>query len=163
AGASCALALTRLDARLDVTLVDPDASCVTGPMSNAVIAGWRDLASITQSRAPLAVAGVRLLRARAAAIDADAPRLRLDAAVAPGIRLLWDTPEGRDESAAQRMPPAWLPGAQTELLARQLQALDDGGVVAISVPFGLMRCPPGPYERASVIAAWLRERRPRSK
>lgn len=172
AGAGCALALRRLDPQLDVTLVDPDTHYVTGPMSNAVVAGLRDIGSITVARAGLVAAGVRLVRARVVAIDADHRRARLDAGeplsydrlvVAPGIRLLWNTPEGYDEAAAQRMPHAWLPGVQTGLLAAQLRALRDGGVVAISVPFGLMRCPPGPFERASLIAAWCKQHRPRSK
>ena len=172
AGAGCALALRRLAPELDVTLVDADASYVTGPMSNAVIAGWRDLKSITFDHVRLAQVGVRLVRARATAIDARQRCLRLDhgealaydrLVVAPGIRLLWNTPEGYDEAAAQRMPHAWLPGEQTQRLAAQLRAIDDGGVVAICVPFGLMRCPPGPFERASAIASWLKRNRPRSK
>jgi NADPH-dependent 2,4-dienoyl-CoA reductase/sulfur reductase-like enzyme len=61
------------------------------------------------------------------------------------------------------MPHAWLPGAQTALLAERLRAVGDGAVVAVSVPFGLMRCPPGPYERAGVIAAWLQRHRKRCK
>jgi sulfide dehydrogenase [flavocytochrome c] flavoprotein subunit len=172
AGAGCAMALRRLDPDLAVTLVDPDASYVTGPMSNAVIAGWRDMASITFTRARLSDSGVRLVRGRVAAIDAERRKVRLDSGaslaydrlvVAPGIRLLWNTPEGYDEAAAQRMPHAWLPGEQTQRLAAQLRAIEDGGVVAISVPFGLMRCPPGPFERASAMASWLKQNRPRSK
>ena len=172
AGASCALALRRQDPSVDVTLVDPDPRYVTGPMSNAVIAGWRSIESITVSRLGLTHAGVHIQRDRVAAVDADKRRVRLAGGdtlaydrlvVAPGIRLLWGSPEGYDEAAAQRMPHAWLPGAQTELLAAQLRAIDDGGVVAISVPSGLMRCPPGPFERASIIAAWLKRNRPRSK
>lgn len=172
AGASCALALRHLDPAIDVTLVDAAESYVTGPMSNAVIAGWRSLASISFSRDGLARAGIRFVRARASAIDAERRQLRLEhgdalpydrLVVAPGIRLLWNTPEGYDEAAAGRMPHAWLPGEQTRLLAAQVRAIDDGGVVAISVPFGLMRCPPGPFERASAIASWLRQNRPRAK
>ena len=172
AGGTCALALRRLDPSIDVTLIDPDEGYVTGPMSNAVLAGWRSMESITVSRAGLARAGVHVVRDRVAAIDSGAYRLRLGGGagldydrlvVAPGIRLLWNKPEGYDEAASQRMPHAWVPGAQTALLAAQLRAMDDGGVVAISVPSGLMRCPPGPYERASVIAAWLAQHKPRSK
>lgn len=172
AGAACALALRRLDPSIDVTLIDPDPSYVTGPMSNAALVGWRSMRSITVTRAGLGRAGVEVLQARVAAIDAPARTVRLaDGAtlaydrlvVAPGIRFRWDTPQGYDEAASLRMPHAWQAGAQTELLAAQLRAMDDGGVVAISVPAGLMRCPPGPYERASVIAAWLKRHKPRSK
>lgn len=172
AGAGCAMALRRLDPALDVTLIDPDERYATGPMSNAVLAGWRSLQSITISRVGLARAGVHVVRDRAVAIDAQARSVRLAGGgridcdrlvVAPGIRFLWNTPEGYDEAAAQRMPHAWVAGAQTELLAARLHAMGDGGIVAISVPAGLMRCPPGPFERASVIAAWLRQHKPRSK
>jgi sulfide dehydrogenase [flavocytochrome c] flavoprotein subunit len=171
AGAACALALRRAEPSIEVTLVDPDASYVTGPMSNAVLVGWRTLQSITVSRAALARAGVRVVRDRVDAIDAVARKVRGGAVtldydrlvVAPGIRFLWNTPEGYDAAAAQRMPHAWIAGAQTELLAVQLRAMDDGGVVAISVPGGLMRCPPGPFERATLIAAWLQRHKPRSK
>jgi hypothetical protein len=83
--------------------------------------------------------------------------------VAPGIRFLWDRIEGYDEDAAQRMPHAWNAGEQTTRLANQLRSMEDGGVVAISVPSGLLRCPPGPYERASLIAHYLRQHKPRSK
>jgi NADPH-dependent 2,4-dienoyl-CoA reductase/sulfur reductase-like enzyme len=172
AGAGCAMALRRVDPSIDVTLIDPDENYVTGPMSNAALVGWRSIDSITVSRAGLARAGVRVLRDRVVAIDASAHKVRLaDGAdlrydrlvVAPGIRLLWDKPQGYDEAASRRFPHAWIPGRQTELLAAQLRAMDDGGVVAISVPTGLIRCPPGPYERATLIAAWLAQFKPRSK
>jgi len=83
--------------------------------------------------------------------------------MAPGIRFLWGRPQGYDEAAALMMPHAWQAGAQTEILAAQLRAMPDGGVVAISIPAGPMRCPPGPFERASLIAGYLRENKPRSK
>jgi sulfide dehydrogenase [flavocytochrome c] flavoprotein chain len=83
--------------------------------------------------------------------------------VAPGIRFLWDRIEGYGEAASQRMPHAWRAGAQTDLLAAQLRAIDDGGVFAICVPPGLIRCPPAPFERASVVAAYLKQHKPRSK
>jgi NADPH-dependent 2,4-dienoyl-CoA reductase/sulfur reductase-like enzyme len=172
AGAGCAMALRALDPSIEVTLIDPDDSYVTGPMSNAALVGWRSIDSITLSRAGLARAGVRVVRDRVMAIDAPARKVALASGaelrydrvvVAPGIRLLWNRPQGYDEAAAQHMPHAWLPGRQTVVLAAQLRAMDDGGVVAISVPAGLMRCPPGPYERATVIAAWLKQFKPRSK
>ena len=172
AGAACALALRRIDAAIDITLVDPEADYVSCPMSNAALVGWRSMDSIKVSRAGLARADVRIALGRVAGIDAAKSSVRLTdgstmpydrLVVAPGIRFLWNAPEGYDEAASKRMPHAWMAGAQTELLARQLRAMDDGGVVAISVPAGLMRCPPGPFERASVVAAWLQKNKPRSK
>jgi NADPH-dependent 2,4-dienoyl-CoA reductase/sulfur reductase-like enzyme len=172
AGASCALALRRLNSAIDVTLVDPDDRYVTCPMSNSVLAGLRTLASITVSRVGLERAGVHVVRDRVSAIDAGRRAARLGGGgrltydrlvLAAGIRFLWGEPQGYDEAAAQLMPHAWQAGAQTAILASQLRAMNDGGVVAISVPAGPMRCPPGPFERASLIASYLRQHKPRSK
>jgi NADPH-dependent 2,4-dienoyl-CoA reductase/sulfur reductase-like enzyme len=171
-GSACALLLKHADPSLDVTLVDPDARYVTGPLSNEVIVAARTIGSLTLTREGLGRAGVRFVRARAMALDADARSVRLDdgvqlaydrCVVAPGIRFLWGTPEGYDETAAGLMPHAWEAGAQTTHLAERLRAIDDGGVFAISVPSGLMRCPPGPYERASLVAEYLGRHKPRSK
>jgi sulfide dehydrogenase [flavocytochrome c] flavoprotein subunit len=172
AGSACALHLRQLDASIDVSLIDPDEYYATCPMSNAVLVGLRAMASITVSRAGVRRAGVKIIRARVAGIDGTGRSVRLEdglalpfdrLVVAPGIRFLWNKLEGYDEAATQAMPHAWQAGAQTQLLAMQLRAMNDGGVVAISVPFGLMRCPPAPYERASLIAQYLSLHKPRSK
>jgi sulfide dehydrogenase [flavocytochrome c] flavoprotein chain len=164
AGAACALELRALRPALEVLLVDPDDRYATCPMSNSVIAGLRTMSSITVSRAGLARAGVRVVRDTVAAIDTERRRARLRGGaalaydrlvLAAGIRFLWGRPEGYSESAAERLPHAWQAGAQTQLLAAQLAALRPGGVVALSVPAGPMRCPPGPFERASLMAAFL--------
>ncbi|MDR2013003.1 MAG: NAD(P)/FAD-dependent oxidoreductase [Rhodanobacter sp.] len=172
AGSYSALALKRRQPDFDVALVDPDERYVACPLSNEVLVGLRTLDSLTITRAGLARAGVRFMRTRATAIDAQAGNLRLDNGaalgydrliVAPGIRFLWERIIDYDETAAQRMPHAWKAGAQTALLAAQLRAMRNGGIVAICVPTGLMRCPPGPYERASLIADFLKTHKPRSK
>ena len=171
-GSACALELKRLDASIRVTLVDPDDRYVTCPLSNEALVGRRSLASLTITREGLRDAGVHYVRASASAIDGERRVVRLDrgdrlafdrCVVAPGIRFLWGTPESYDEAAAERMPHAWKAGAQTARLAALLRAMDDGGTVAICVPAGLMRCPPGPYERASLIAEYLKRHKPRSK
>jgi len=172
AGATCALQLRRLEPSIEVTLIDPDDYYVTCPMSDAALVGWRSMPSLTISRAGLAHAGVRYVRDRVASVEAQTRRVRLASSkdlaydrlvVAPGIRFLWDRLQGYGEAQSQRMPHAWRAGAQTDLLAAQLRALDAGGVFAICVPPGLMRCPPAPFERASVVAAWLKLHKPRSK
>jgi sulfide dehydrogenase [flavocytochrome c] flavoprotein subunit len=172
AGSACALHLRQLDASIEVSLIDPDEYYATCPMSNAVLVGLRDMASITVSRAGARRAGVKVLRARVAGIDASARSVRLEGertlpydrlVVAPGIRFLWHKLEGYDEAARQAMPHAWQAGEQTQRLAMQLRAMHDGGVVAISVPSGLLRCPPAPYERASLIAQYLSLHKRRSK
>jgi sulfide dehydrogenase [flavocytochrome c] flavoprotein chain len=172
AGASCALALRRLNAGLRVTLIDPDDRYVTCPMSNGVLVGLRDLNSITVPRLGLERAGVNFVRGRVASIDTQRRRAKLAGGgvlaydrlvAAPGIRFLWDKPQGYDLAATRSMPHAWQAGVQTEILAAQLRAMRDGGVFAISVPAGPMRCPPGPFERASLVAGYLKQNKPRSK
>jgi sulfide dehydrogenase [flavocytochrome c] flavoprotein subunit len=83
--------------------------------------------------------------------------------VAPGIDLLWESIEGYSPKAAERMPHAWKAGAQTTLLRRQIETMPDGGLVVIAVPPMPYRCPPGPYERASLIAHYLKAKKPKSK
>jgi sulfide dehydrogenase [flavocytochrome c] flavoprotein chain len=172
AGATCAISLRHLNPSLDVTLVDPDNRYVTCPMSNSVLVGLRDMRSISVSREGVERSGVRYVRDRISTIDTGRRRARLGGGatlaydrlvMAPGIRFLWGQPQGYDESAAQVMPHAWQAGPQTEILARQLREIRSGGVVAISVPPGLMRCPPGPFERASLIAGFLKQNKPRCK
>jgi sulfide dehydrogenase [flavocytochrome c] flavoprotein subunit len=172
AGSCCALNLRQLDPTIDVTLIDPVERYVTCPMSNEVLAGLRALTSISVSRAGASRAGIAVVGGQVDAIDSGAHSVRLQdgrslpfdrLVVAPGIRLLWNRIEGYDAAASQRMPHAWQAGEQTRLLAQQLRAMNDGGVVAISVPSGLMRCPPAPYERASLIAHYLSQHKPRSK
>jgi sulfide dehydrogenase [flavocytochrome c] flavoprotein chain len=172
AGGCCTLELRRLSPALRVTLLDAASHYVSCPMSNEALVGLRSMHSLTITRAGLERSGVRFVQDRVTGVDAHARRVRLRSGgaiaydrlvVAPGIRFLYGRPAGYDESAPLRMPHAWQAGPQTELLAAQLRAMPDGGTVAISVPAGLMRCPPGPYERASLIADWLRRHRPRSK
>jgi sulfide dehydrogenase [flavocytochrome c] flavoprotein chain len=172
AGSGCALRLRALSPHLEITLIDPDTHYVTCPMSNTVLVGLRTLQSITRTRAAAERAGIHFVPARVSGIDGVRHTLHLESGrtlaydklvVAPGIRLLFGTPEGYDLAAAQELPHAWQAGAQTALLRAQLRALGDGATVAICVPAGLMRCPPGPYERAGLIADWLRRRRARCK
>lgn len=172
AGASCARALKRLDPGLDVVLVEPAARYTACPFSNAVIAGLRDPDAQVFGYDGVERAGVRLVRSRAGAVDADRRRLRLDdgstldyarLVLAPGIDLRFDALPGYDRAAADAMPHAWKAGEQTLRLRRQLEAMEDGGLVVLSVPANPYRCPPGPYERASLIAHYLKTHKPRSK
>lgn len=171
-GASCARALKQFNPRLAVTLVESNATFTACPFSNAVIAGLRDMTLQRFGYHGLTRAGVALRIATAAAVEplhrrislSDGSTLGYDRLVlAPGIDLRWDALPGYTEQAAQRMPHAWKAGAQTLLLQRQLAAMPDGGVVVIAAPANPFRCPPGPYERASLIAYYLKTRKPRSK
>ena len=172
AGATCARTLKRLDPRLSVTLVEENPTFTACPFSNEVIAGLRDLRRQQFNYEQLAEMGVALALLRAAGVDprartvtlADGTRLSYDRlVVAPGIDISWEGLPGYSEAAAERMPHAWKTGAQTALLRRQLEAMEDGGLVVISAPANPYRCPPGPYERASLIAHYLKTKKPRSK
>ena len=172
AGTSCARALRKADQRIAVTLVEPNATFTACPLSNAVIAGLRELTAQQFTYERVVADGITLLRASATAIDAqarsvtlaDGTRLAYDRLVlAPGIDIRWDALPGYGESAAERMPHAWKAGEQTLLLRRQLEAMADGGLVVIAAPANPFRCPTGPYERASLIAHYLKTRKPRSK
>jgi sulfide dehydrogenase [flavocytochrome c] flavoprotein subunit len=154
-----------------VTLVEPAERFVTCPYSNLVLGGLRDMASITHGYDKLAQR-VTLVRDSAVAIDADARAVRLQAGttlpydrliVSPGIDLRWGAIAGYDEAAADKMPHAWKAGEQTVLLRRQLEAMRDGGTVVMTAPDNPFRCPPGPYERACMIAHYLKTAKPKSK
>jgi sulfide dehydrogenase [flavocytochrome c] flavoprotein subunit len=169
-GASAARALKR--AGLDVTLVEPGATYTACPFSNEVIAGLRPMERQVFGYDALGREGITLARASAAAIDpaqrrvtlSDGGALAYDRLIlAPGVDLRLDALPGYDQAAAEVMPHAWKAGQQTLLLKRQLDAMEDGGTVVMSVPPNPYRCPPGPYERASLIAYYLKTRKPRSK
>lgn len=169
-GGTAARALARFG--LDVTLVEASETYTACPFSNEVIVGMRPIAGQLFSYDRLGAAGLRLVRATATAVDAtarsvtlaDGSALAYDRLVlSPGIDLRFDALPGYDEAAASAMPHAWKAGEQTLLLARQLAAMPDGGTVVIAVPANPYRCPPGPYERASLIAHFLKTRKPRAK
>jgi sulfide dehydrogenase [flavocytochrome c] flavoprotein chain len=171
-GATAARFVHRADPRLDVVLVEANPDYLACPFSNEVIAGFREITAQHFDYRAIAADGVRVVTAVATSIDPATRRVTLDdnsavpydrLILSPGIDIHWGALPGYDEAAAERMPHAWKAGAQTLLLRGQLQAMEDGGVVVISAPANPYRCPPGPYERASLIAAWLKTNRPRSK
>jgi len=159
--------------QLDVTLIERSRSFTTCPYGNLVLAGRRDMASITFGYERLAARGVRVVHQSAAAIDPAAKQVRLgDGAVvpydrlivSPGIDLRWGAIEGYDEAASARMPHGWMPSLQPiSLLRAQLEAMPDGGVFVMAIPDNPFRCPPGPYERISMVADYFKRAKPRSK
>ena len=172
AGTTCARFIRRIDPQITVTLVEGSPGFIACPLSNAVIAGLRDLQAQQFGLDKVADDGVVLARAPAIGIDTQArfvaltnnARISYDRLVlAPGIDLRWDALPGYSEAASERMPHAWKAGEQTLLLRRQLEAMEDGGTVIISAPANPFRCPPGPYERASLIAYYLKTKKPKSK
>jgi NADPH-dependent 2,4-dienoyl-CoA reductase/sulfur reductase-like enzyme len=172
AGASFARALRKTAPAIGVTLVEPNPTFTACPFSNNVVAGLRELGHQQFTYERVAGDGIAIARTSATAVDpaarsvtlADGTRLPYDRLVmAPGIDIRWGALPGYDEPASAVLPHAWRAGDQTLLLRRQLEAMPDGGLVVISAPANPFRCPPGPYERASLIAHYLKTRKPRSK
>jgi NADPH-dependent 2,4-dienoyl-CoA reductase/sulfur reductase-like enzyme len=171
-GATAAHMLRRIAPNVEVTLVDQNDRFVTCPFSNTVIGGINTMETITHSFDGLRAAGVKTVQARVQAIEpvaksvilADNTAVPFDRLVlSPGIDLKWGAIEGYDEAAAEIMPHAWKAGPQTALLRKQIEAMPDGGTVVMAVPANPFRCPPGPYERASLIAHYLKQAKPKSK
>jgi len=171
-GATCARALRRADPRFEVTLVEPNPVFTACPFSNAVIAGLRDIAMQRFGYDAIRAEEISVAADQAKLVDGQSRRVTLRGGsvldydrlvLAPGIAIRWDVLPGYDEVAAAMMPHAWLAGEQTLLLRRQLEAMPDGGTVVIAAPANPFRCPPGPYERASLIAYYLKQSKPRSK
>ncbi|MBR1136933.1 MULTISPECIES: NAD(P)/FAD-dependent oxidoreductase [Bradyrhizobium] len=171
-GASCARALRQADAKLEVTLVEANKTFTSCPQSNEVIAGLREISAQYFGYDKIAAEGVRVVLLAAAAIDAPAHKVTLvDGAtlaydrlvLAPGIDIDFTALQGYDEAASALMPHAYKAGEQTLLLRQQIEAMPDGGTVAIAVPANPSRCPPAPYERASLIAHYLKTYKPKSK
>jgi sulfide dehydrogenase [flavocytochrome c] flavoprotein chain len=172
-GATCARYLVKKSGEaLAVTLVEEQPNYTTCFYSNLYLAGWRDLDSITHGYDGLAAAGVKKVQARAVGVDPVAKSVRLESGemiaydklvVAPGIDLKFGSIDGYSEDAAQAMPHSWKAGAQTRLLRNQLEAMPDGGLFVITAPPEPYRCPPGPYERASLVASYFTQAKPKSK
>ena len=172
-GASCAKYLSRMSPGLEITLVERDAQYITCPFSNAVLGGLYDIDYITHGYDAMRDShGVSVVHDSATGIDPAAKTVSLAGGstvpydrlvVSPGIDIQWGAVEGYDQAASQVMPHAWKAGSQTLLLREQLQAMPDGGVVIVAAPRNPFRCPPGPYERVSLIAHYLKQHKPRSK
>src|SRR5262249_14081309 len=173
-GARWARAVRQAEPKIAVTLVEPNATFTACPFTNSVIVGMRELSAQQFTYERVAADGITIVRTSATAVDAPAKSVTLaDGAklaydrleLAPGSDTRWGAPAGYAdaEGASAQMPHAWRPGDQTLLLRRQLEAMDDGGLVVISAPANPFRCPPGPYERASLIAHFLKTKKPKSK
>ena len=172
AGTICARELRRVEPQLTVTLVEVNPTYTACPFSNSVIAGLRDIAAQRFGYDAVRAEGVAVVQDQARSVDAQRRLVSLNSGstlgydrlvLAPGIDFRWGALPGYDEAAAGSMPHAWKAGEQTLLLRRQLEAMADGGTVVISAPANPFRCPPGPYERASLIAYYLKSKKPRSK
>jgi len=172
-GATAAHYLRLWGGAIDVTLVERDAMFDSCPLSNLVIGGHQQMADITRPYGALEALGVKRIQAEVAAIDAARKQVRLAdgrtlpydrAVIAPGVDFVPGEVEGLAGAAAQQsILHAWKAGPQTLALRRQLQDMPDGGVFALTIPPMPYRCPPGPYERACLVAGYFKQSKPKSK
>ncbi|OUV63224.1 MAG: cytochrome C [Gammaproteobacteria bacterium TMED119] len=171
-GTIAAKYIRQSDSSIDVTLIETNKEHYTCFMSNEVIGGDRKITTIKHPYDGLKKYGINIVHSMATAIDADKKTVMTASGdsfsfdrliVSPGVSLKYNTIEGYDEAAAEVMPHAWKAGHQTALLRKQLEAMDDGGLVVIAPPGNPYRCPPGPYERACQVAHYLKHNKPKSK
>ncbi len=171
-GATAAKYIRMMDSSVEVTLIEANKDYYTCFMSNEVLSGYRTIDSIKFGYAGLGKHGVNVMHDMVTSIDAGkrvvktagGKSLNYDRCiVAPGVDFKYDMIEGYDAKVAEDIPHAWKAGSQTVTLRKQLEAMKDGGTVCICPPPNPFRCPPGPYERASQIAMYLKKEKPKSK
>jgi sulfide dehydrogenase [flavocytochrome c] flavoprotein chain len=162
------------DNTLDVVLIEPSRNFMSCPMSNLVVGGLKQMSDITLSYDGLRKQqGVTVVRDMVAAIDAEKKTVKLanggeirydKLVLSPGVEMMFDEIQGLKQANAEgQILQAWKAGNETVALFKQLEAMRDGGVFAITIPEAPYRCPPGPYERASLVAAYLKKNKPKSK
>jgi NADPH-dependent 2,4-dienoyl-CoA reductase/sulfur reductase-like enzyme len=162
------------DHGIQVTLVEPNPSFISCPISNLVLGGSKTLSDITTPYDNLVKRhGVQMVKDMVTSIDPEKRLVKLAGGselsydrlvVSPGVDFMWETLPGMASAAAKdKVLHAWKAGAQTVALRRQLEAMPDGGVYAMSIPLAPYRCPPGPYERACQVASYLSKAKPKSK
>jgi len=162
------------DHKINVLLIEPSAHFISCPMSNLVIGGSKSLADLTTSYDALSSKhGVTVVRDKATAIDPQKKTVSLQnggnisydkLVLSPGVDMVFDSIEGlQAANASGQVLQAWKAGPETLALRKQLEAMPDGGVYALTVPEAPYRCPPGPYERASQVAHYFKQAKPKSK
>ena len=162
------------DYGISVTLVEPNASFISCPISNLVLGGVKTMADITTPYDGLVKNhGVNVVHDSVTSIDADKRVVKLAGGgelaydrliLSPGIDFMWEALPGMAKPGAQdKVLHSWKAGAQTVALRKQLEAMPDGGVYALAIPLAPYRCPPGPYERACQVASYFQKAKPRSK
>ena len=159
---------------IDVTLVEPNTSFISCPISNLVIGGSKTIADITTPYDNLVKRhGVRMVADTVVRIDPEKKLVILAKGdsipydrliLSPGVDFMWDNLPGMaTQDAKDKVLHAWKAGAQTIALRKQLEAMPDGGVYALAIPMAPYRCPPGPYERACQVASYFAKAKPKSK
>jgi NADH dehydrogenase FAD-containing subunit len=160
--------------KISVVLIEPNKTFISCPMSNLVLGGSKTMAQITTPYTALSSKhGVSLVHDLVTAIDPAKKTVRLKNGgtisydkliVSPGVDMHLDSIEGlQAANASGQILQAWKAGAETTALRQQLEAMPDGGVFALSIPEAPYKCPPGPYERASQVAHYFKQAKPKSK
>jgi NADPH-dependent 2,4-dienoyl-CoA reductase/sulfur reductase-like enzyme len=171
-GATAARYLKRGNPKLTVTLVEPLRRFYTCPFTNLHFGGLRTFEQQGHNFDDLRRAGIQVVHERASDVDAKGKSVTLAGGkklaydklvLSPGIDIRWGAIEGYDQAAAELAPHAWQAGPQTVLLKKQLEEMEDGGLFILAAPDNPFRCPPGPYERASMVAHYLKTKKPKSK
>ncbi len=172
-GATAAKYIRLWDPAIEVVLVERANIYTSCPISNLVLAGFTDMEQVRHSYDGLRKYGVQLVGDEVVAVDAAKKMVKLERGgdlaydrliVSPGIDFTFGDIQGYDEAMkTNRVLHAWKAGAQTIELRKQLERMKDGGVYVLSIPTAPYRCPPGPYERASMVAAYFKTAKPRSK
>jgi sulfite dehydrogenase len=172
-GATAAKYVRMWDPSIDVVLVEREAEFVSCPISNLVLAGFASMQEITRGYDGLRRHGVQVIRDEVTAIDPAKQSVKLASGselgyerliVSPGVDFAFGEITGYEAALQdETVLHAWKAGPQTVALRRQLEGMRDGGVYILSVPLAPYRCPPGPYERASMVAAYFKQAKPRSK
>jgi len=169
-GATAARYIRMADPSIEVMLIEPNTEFVSCPFSNLVLSGLRTIESLTQPYDGLRRRGVKFIHESVTAIEPDTRRVRVGEGylaydrlvVSPGIDFQWEQIEGLP-AVKDSVLHAWKAGPQTVELARQIQAMPDGGNFVLTVPPVAYRCPPGPYERICQVAWYLKANKPKSK
>ncbi|MCU0805204.1 MAG: NAD(P)/FAD-dependent oxidoreductase [Burkholderiales bacterium] len=158
--------------RIQVFLVERNATFVSCPLSNLVLGGSMNIEALTMGYQNLRAYGVQVIRDEVTTINVDKKRVVLKRVedlpydrlvVAPGIDFMFNEVAGLDAKAQETILHAWKAGPQTVALRKQLEAMPDGGTYLLSIPKAPYRCPPGPYERACQVASYFKQAKPRSK
>jgi len=172
-GATAARYLRMWGGNVDVTLVERNSNFVSCPISNVVLGGYRQMADITRGYEGLRAVGVKMVQGDVTAIDVAGKKVRLAGGaelpydrlvLSPGVDFIFEQMPGLQMALDRgEVTHSWKAGPQTVALRRQLEAMPDGGVFALSIPRVPYRCPPGPYERACMVASYLKVAKPRAK
>ena len=172
-GTTAARYLRMWGGNIDVTLVERNAGFVSCPISNLVVGGFKGMADISRPYDGLTALGVKVVQGEVVGIDSAGRKVRLAGGqelpydrliLSPGIDFMNEQVGGLAAALdSGRITHSWKAGPQTVALRKQLADMADGGVYALSIPKVPYRCPPGPYERACMVAAYFKQAKPRSK